>query len=71
MAAIELRHAITGEAWYIIGGILSIVFGLLLIANPGVGLLTVTWIIGIWAIAFGVALLVLAFRVRHPRHLRA
>ncbi len=71
VTAVELRRAITGEAWYILGGALSIVFGLLLFASPGAGLLTVAWLVGIWAIAFGIALLVLAFRVRHPRHLHA
>jgi uncharacterized membrane protein HdeD (DUF308 family) len=64
VAAIELRRELTGEAWYVVGGVLSIVFGLLLVANPGAGLLTVALLIGIYALAIGVTLLVLAFRLR-------
>jgi uncharacterized membrane protein HdeD (DUF308 family) len=64
VAAIELRRELTGEAWYVVGGVLSIVFGLLLLANPGAGLLTVALLIGIYALVIGVTLLVLAFRLR-------
>ena len=45
-------------------GVASIIFGLLLAIWPGAGLLTLTWIIGGYAIAFGVLMLLLAFRLR-------
>jgi uncharacterized membrane protein HdeD (DUF308 family) len=63
-SGIELRRQIQGEAWLIVGGALSVVFGVLLLSAPGPGLLTITWLIGIYALAFGIALLVLAFRLR-------
>ena len=63
-SGIELRRQIKGEGWLIIGGALSVVFGVLLLSAPGPGLLTIAWLIGIYALAFGVALLMLAFRLR-------
>jgi uncharacterized membrane protein HdeD (DUF308 family) len=63
-AAIWLRRVILGEWALIVGGVLSLIFGLLLIVWPDAGLLTLVWLIGIYAIVFGVMFLVLAYRVR-------
>jgi uncharacterized membrane protein HdeD (DUF308 family) len=65
VGAIRLRREIQGEWALIIGGILSVVFGLLLAVLPGVGILALLWIIGAYAVAFGVLLIILAFRVRN------
>ena len=62
--AIRLRQEMTGEWALILGGILSVIFGLLLAVLPGVGILSLIWLIGIYAVAFGVLLLIAAFRVR-------
>src|SRR6516162_4768437 len=64
VAAIRLRRQIEGEFWLALAGIASVVFGGLLIARPGTGALTILWLIGVYAIAFGVILLLLAFKVR-------
>jgi uncharacterized membrane protein HdeD (DUF308 family) len=64
VAAISLRREIEGELFMALGGVLSIVFGLLLVINPGAGLLSLTWLVGLWALIFGVANLVLAWRLR-------
>ena len=45
-------------------GVLSVVFGLLLIIFPGAGALTVVWLIGVYALVFGVVLVGLALRLR-------
>lgn len=63
-AAIRLRREIAGEWALGLGGLASLVFGVLLIVYPGAGVLTVIWLIGAYAITFGVLLLVVAFRLR-------
>ena len=62
--AIRLRQEIRGEWALILGGILSVLFGLLLAVLPGVGILSLIWLIGAYAVAFGVLLLITAFQVR-------
>ena len=69
-AAIRMRQAITNELGLIIGGILSILFGIVLFVAPGAGALAVVFLIGAYAIIFGIALLGLAWRLReHHQHL--
>jgi uncharacterized membrane protein HdeD (DUF308 family) len=62
--AIQFRKVIEGEWLLVLGGILSVVFGGLLVVYPFAGALTVLWLIGVYAIAYGVMLTVLAFRLR-------
>ncbi len=62
--AIRLRQEIRGEWALILGGAISVLFGLILAVLPGVGILSLVWLIGVYAIAFGVLLLVTAFQVR-------
>ncbi|MEX6689156.1 HdeD family acid-resistance protein [Danxiaibacter flavus] len=62
--AIRLRKSITGEGWYIFGGILTILFGILLLRNPFVGILSIMIIFAIYAIMFGVMLISLGMRLR-------
>jgi uncharacterized membrane protein HdeD (DUF308 family) len=62
--AIRLRQEITGEWALILGGVLSVIFGLLLAVLPGVGILSLIWLIGAYAVVFGVLMLITAFMVR-------
>jgi len=64
VAAIRLRKEIEGEFWLGLGGLASVVFGMLLVARPGQGALAVLWLIAVYAIAFGVILIILAFKAR-------
>lgn len=63
--AIRFRKVIEGEWLLVLSGILSVVFGVLLIAQPVAGALTVLWLIGVYAIADGVTLVALALRLRN------
>ena len=65
-AAVRLRREIAGEWALGLSGLLSLLFGVLLVVIPApAGILSLLWLIGVYAIAFGVVLLVLAFRVRN------
>jgi uncharacterized membrane protein HdeD (DUF308 family) len=66
-AAVQLRKVIPNEWSLILGGVLSVLFGVLLFAWPAVGVLTVIWIIGIYALLAGILLIMAGFRVKtHP-----
>ncbi len=67
MAAIQLRHVITGEWVMILSGLLSIFFGVLLFVFPAAGAVSLVWLIGIYAIVFGILLNILAFGLRGLR----
>jgi uncharacterized membrane protein HdeD (DUF308 family) len=64
VAAIRLRHVIEGEWLLALVGVFSVAFGVLMMLFPGVGALAVVWWIAVFAIAHGVALIALSFRVR-------
>jgi uncharacterized membrane protein HdeD (DUF308 family) len=49
---------------FVLSGIVSIVFGVLIAAQPAAGLLAVVWLIGIYAIVFGVMHLAVYFESR-------
>jgi uncharacterized membrane protein HdeD (DUF308 family) len=50
-----------------LAGAVSMIWGLLLIIWPLIGAVVLTWWIAAYALFFGVALLVLAFRLRSRR----
>jgi uncharacterized membrane protein HdeD (DUF308 family) len=64
VAAVRLRKEIQGEWMLGLGGLCSVAFGVVLIARPAVGALAVLWIIAAYAVAFGVILTLLSFRLK-------
>lgn len=64
IAAFRMRGALGTEILYGLGGIVSIVFGIAMAALPLVGLVVWVLVTGVYAIIFGVMLLVAAFRLR-------
>jgi uncharacterized membrane protein HdeD (DUF308 family) len=64
VGALQLRKEVEGEWWLILSGALSVAFGVLLFARPGVGILALVWWIAGFAIVFGITNIALAFRVK-------
>jgi len=67
VAAIQLRRVIKGEWMLILGGLLSILFGVLMIVFPVAGAVSVVWVIGIYAVIFGISEMIFAFRLNSLR----
>jgi uncharacterized membrane protein HdeD (DUF308 family) len=64
IAAVQLRRVIAGEWALLLTGIVSLLLGILLIAHPGAGLLASAWLLGIYALIFGVLMVILSLRLR-------
>jgi uncharacterized membrane protein HdeD (DUF308 family) len=63
-AAIRLYNVLDNDWWLIFGGLISIVFGAVIIGWPGTGALAVIWTIAWYAVFFGCTLVGLAFEVK-------
>ncbi|GJE70893.1 HdeD family acid-resistance protein [Methylorubrum podarium] len=70
IAAAFRLHLHYGRWWLGLGGVISVLFGIALLINPGMSALVLTWWLGAYAVAFGVMLLILGFRLR-SRHTEA
>jgi uncharacterized membrane protein HdeD (DUF308 family) len=68
LAAAFRLHRQHGEWMMMLAGLLSIAWGILVALFPIAGILVWAWWIGAYALIFGIAMLVLAFRLRrlHP-----
>jgi uncharacterized membrane protein HdeD (DUF308 family) len=64
VTAVELRKEIDGELWLGLGGLITIAFGVFLLARPEVGALAVVWVIAGYAMGFGAIKIVEAFEAR-------
>jgi uncharacterized membrane protein HdeD (DUF308 family) len=64
MMAAAFRRAGRREWLLALGGVLSVIFGVLLLIAPITGALVLAWWFGACAIAFGIVLLILSFRWR-------
>jgi uncharacterized membrane protein HdeD (DUF308 family) len=65
-AAVKL-HASHGSWWLGLGGVASLIWGVLLVTAPLMGAVVLTWWLGIYAIVFGIALLACGWRLRGQR----
>jgi uncharacterized membrane protein HdeD (DUF308 family) len=66
--AVRLRRVLRGEWVMVLSGIVSIIFGALVLALPGAGALALVWLISFYAVLTGVLLLGLGMRARRVAH---
>jgi uncharacterized membrane protein HdeD (DUF308 family) len=63
-AAIRLRKVIEHEWMLAAAGVLSVLFGIVLLARPGAGALALIWVIGAFALIWGAVAIGLSFKLR-------
>ena len=71
VGAVRLRKEIDDEWYLIASGVLSVLFGLLLLARPETGALSLIFVIGAFAIFFGALQVSFALRLRRHFNLTA
>jgi uncharacterized membrane protein HdeD (DUF308 family) len=64
IGAIRVRKEIDNEWMLIASGIVSVLFGIIVLVAPGAGALGLLFVIGIYAIIYGVTLIGFAFRLK-------
>lgn len=64
IAAYELRRELNNEFWLALGGAFSVVFGILLVVYPAAGMLSLLWLVALWAIVLGASSIALSYRMR-------
>jgi uncharacterized membrane protein HdeD (DUF308 family) len=63
-AAVKLRRVIRGEWLLLVGGILSIVFAVLVLLRPDMGALVLVWWLGAYLLAYGAIALAFGIKAR-------
>ena len=71
IGAIQLRKEIDNEWMLILSGVVSVLFGLIVLIAPGAGALGLIWVIAAYSIVFGISVVALALRLRNHRHASA
>jgi uncharacterized membrane protein HdeD (DUF308 family) len=69
--AIRLRHEIRGELWLALSAAMSILFGLVLMVRPILGVVAIAWVIAAFALVIGLFEILLGCELRAIRHGRA
>ena len=64
VAAIQIRKEVEGEWAIALSGVVSVLFGVFVLARPGDGALAVVWLIAIYAFMHGILELVTGFKLR-------
>jgi len=62
--AVRLRHYVTGEWLLALSGLVSLLFGLFLLASPVGGVVGLAWLLGVYAMATGVARIALGAEIQ-------
>jgi len=64
VAAYRLRKEIRGEFWLGFAGVLSLLFGIMLVSSPRVGALTMMWLIASYSVLYGIVLIAWGLHLR-------
>jgi uncharacterized membrane protein HdeD (DUF308 family) len=64
VAAMQIRKEVEGEWAIALSGVVSVLFGLFVLARPGAGALALVWLIASYAFVFGILQLMLGFKLR-------
>ncbi|HET7810739.1 MAG TPA: HdeD family acid-resistance protein [Steroidobacteraceae bacterium] len=67
VAAWRLRAEIRGEFWLGCAGVLSFLFGVLLLLRPGAGALALVWMIASFSVLYGIVLIAWGLHLRRLR----
>lgn len=67
VAAIQIRKEVEAEWAIALSGVISVLFGLFVLARPGAGALAMVWLIAIYAFASGLLKLMLGFKLRRVK----
>jgi uncharacterized membrane protein HdeD (DUF308 family) len=62
--ALRIRTHVPGEWLYLLFGVVSVVFGLVVLFSPAAGLVYIVFMISIYGFVMGVTMIALAFRAR-------
>lgn len=62
--AIRIRKEIDNEWLLGLSGAISLIFGLMMVVNPGAGAVAVVWMIGAYAVFFGILLIGLSLKLK-------
>jgi len=64
LAALALREELRGEWLLALIGLASVLIGVVLFAQPGAGMVAVSWLIGVYALIFGLLMIALSWKMR-------
>ncbi len=54
----------SGWGWFVAWGVLALIFGIIVLFNPAAGILSILWLVAIWAIMAGIVFVIASFFVR-------
>lgn len=64
VGAVRVRKEIDNEWTLILGGVISVLFGMILLVAPGAGAIGLVWAIASYAIVFGILLVMAALKLK-------
>lgn len=66
--ATQMARVVRGEWLMGLAGVASLILGILMLVSPSAGALALAWMVGIYALVFGILMLTLGLRLRSHAH---